>query len=278
MFHESQKLYYSRYKHNAELIGPTHAARAAVPQVVPLSYLYRQEKKTIEPVHKAAMLKLESSWIKANEVYLYPRWEINTSVSARPTHLRPKIKTSKLWHNRKKPLTPRHRKKPLNDATNNAKDMMRLNAKRKLNSTAGGNSANKSRKLTSKSQSKKPANANSTTGNDNSNNKKQGKSHLRVKWSDGDVELMWRAISLHGNKWSLIKHKVFPRRTNDQVKDKGKRLLRKMGWVTGTTKTDAFCACKTAKELASGYFQRHYDLHNASPTPPPTTNTNTAVA
>lgn len=84
--------------------------------------------------------------------------------------------------------------------------------------------------------------------------KKKQTTHYRVKWSDEDVDLLWNAIRTCGNKWSLIKSKLFPKRTNDQVKDKGKRLLRRLGWETGITKSDSICACAAAKRLANAFL------------------------
>ena len=99
-------------------------------------------------------------------------------------------------------------------------------------------------------------------------NKKKVTTHYRVKWSDEDVELLWNAIRTCGNKWSLIKARLFPKRTNDQVKDKGKRLLRRLGWETGITKSDSICACASAKRLASAYLANR-NLTNPASEPNP---------
>ena len=77
-----------------------------------------------------------------------------------------------------------------------------------------------------------------------------GKTGARIKWTAYDVTCLWNGIRKYGNSWSEIRNKFLPLRSTDQVKDKGKRLLRSSGWKTGRTKSFCYKASEEAKEIA----------------------------
>ena len=81
-------------------------------------------------------------------------------------------------------------------------------------------------------------------------NRPPAKSRVRIKWTAWDVSCLWNGIQLFGNSWSEIRKNFLPLRTTDQVKDKGKRLLRRVGWKTGRTKKFFDRASEEAKEIA----------------------------
>lgn len=81
-------------------------------------------------------------------------------------------------------------------------------------------------------------------------NRPTPKTRVRIKWTAWDVSCLWNGIQLFGNSWSEIRKNFLPLRTTDQVKDKGKRLLRRVGWKTGRTKKFFYKASEEAKEIA----------------------------
>ena len=81
-------------------------------------------------------------------------------------------------------------------------------------------------------------------------NRPTPKARVRIKWTTWDVSCLWNGIQLFGNSWSEIRKNFLPLRTTDQVKDKGKRLLRRVGWKTGRTKKFFYKASEEAKEIA----------------------------
>lgn len=72
----------------------------------------------------------------------------------------------------------------------------------------------------------------------------------RNRWKEEDETSLWKGIAEHGNSWSAISQVYLPGRTHHQVKDKGKRLLRGEGWITGRSRESSIQACDRAKQIA----------------------------
>ena len=72
----------------------------------------------------------------------------------------------------------------------------------------------------------------------------------RNRWKEEDEISLWKGIAEHGNSWSAISQMYLPGRTHHQVKDKGKRLLRGEGWITGRSRESSIQACDRAKQIA----------------------------
>lgn len=81
----------------------------------------------------------------------------------------------------------------------------------------------------------------------------KGKAH-RSKWADKDILTLWQGIHKHGSEWRVIRE-LFPGRTYDQIKDKGRRLLQQKRWKSGRTKALSDDASRGAKQIALTVLQ-----------------------
>mmetsp|Transcript_24354 Transcript_24354/g.76109 ORF Transcript_24354/g.76109 Transcript_24354/m.76109 type:complete len:292 (-) Transcript_24354:40-915(-) len=81
----------------------------------------------------------------------------------------------------------------------------------------------------------------------------KGKAH-RSKWADKDILTLWQGIYKHGSEWRVIRE-LFPGRTYDQIKDKGRRLLQQKRWKSGRTKALSDDASRGAKQIAEAVLQ-----------------------
>ena len=214
------------------VVNYLYSWRLAIQCVSKMMSPVQMQQHTFKLYDASQQVLLEKAWLRKHEDYLFPAFEHaiikRVSTDSDPAH---SIKTELGEEPVIVPASSRAE----------AKSPGVLKRKR-----AGKGTGRRGR----------PPKKRSKSGAENRSAKKLKKktTHYRVKWSDADVDLLWNAIRTCGNKWSLIKAKLFPKRTNDQVKDKGKRLLRRLGWETGITKSDSICACASAKRLASGYL------------------------
>lgn len=81
----------------------------------------------------------------------------------------------------------------------------------------------------------------------------------RNRWREEDEVSLWKGIEEHGNAWSAISQVYLRTRTHHQVKDKGKRLLRSEGWITGRSRESSIQACERAKKIATRVLRERFN-------------------
>lgn len=78
---------------------------------------------------------------------------------------------------------------------------------------------------------------------------KNGKKAPRSKWNESEILTLWKGIFQYGSEWREIRN-LFPNRSYDQIKDKGRRLLQQQRWQSGRTKIISNDASNGAKQIA----------------------------